>query len=258
MSDTPAIDPHKAKALELANIAGGSHAEVIARATAYHGFLTGAAAPKAAAATTAAPKTGGATTTAPKATPAAGAAQTSKPGVAAPKTTPAAGTAPKAAATAAAPKGATTAPKAAAAAKPGAAAPMPPGDTKDPNGTHTFSDVSAALQSVVNSGLNPKASKEDQAAARETGKAAAYVILDKTGGGAKSVRDVKPALYDKVVAACEAAVKAAKAKPAAAPAAQEAADDFGAPADPPVTDDDSVVDSDPPEQTGAGQDAEDM
>jgi hypothetical protein len=245
MSDTPAIDPHKAKALELANIAGGSHAEVIARATAYHGFLTGTAAPKAAAATTAAPKTGGATTTAPKATPAAGAAQTSKPGAAAPKTTPAAGTAPKAAATAAAPKGATTAPKAAAA-KPGAAAPMPPGDTKDPNGTHTFSDVSAALQSVVNSGLNPKASKEDQAAARDTGKAAAYVILDKTGGGAKSVRDVKPALYDKVV------------KPAAAPAAQEAADDFGAPADPPVTDDDSVVDSDPPEQTGAGQDAEDM
>src|ERR1035437_6105825 len=46
---SPMSDEVKIKALELANHLGGTHAEVVARATAYHAFLSGAAAAKPAA-----------------------------------------------------------------------------------------------------------------------------------------------------------------------------------------------------------------
>ncbi len=73
---------------------------------------------------------------------------------------------------------------------------------------------------------------------KNEGRALAYNILAAKGFTNK-VRDLKPALYDTVVAACEEALKP---KPKAAPAAAlESEDDLG---------------GDPPEQTGGGIDAE--
>ena len=203
MSDAaPSLDVHKAKALELAVQAGGEPNKVVERANVYHAFLSGktAAAPKAAAAATA--------TTAAATTKPAG----DKPA----KATPAAGTKP-------------------AAAKPGAAAPKaaetPKGDTKDPKGNNTFDDVKAALQKVMGSLPNdPK---------HEKGKALAYEILAAKGGGVKGVRELKPALYDTVVAACEEALK----PKATAAAAAEPSADF-------------EDETDPPEETGGGLSAE--
>lgn len=78
MSDDP-----KVTALQLANHLGGTHTEVVARATAYHAYLTGN---KPAPAATTAGKTG----TAPAAQTGKSAAQTGKPTAAKPGTAPAA------------------------------------------------------------------------------------------------------------------------------------------------------------------------
>src|SRR5665647_2822551 len=99
MSESP--DLHRTKALEFAIQGGGSHAEVVTRANAYHAFLLGTATGKPAAAAVATQTT--AATTKP------GAATTGKP-AAAPKATPALGTKP-----AAPPKAAAATPKPAAA-----------------------------------------------------------------------------------------------------------------------------------------------
>jgi len=251
MSESP--DLHRTKALELAIQGGGTHAEVVTRANAYHAFLTGEATGKPAAAA--------AQTTAANPKPAAAdkpAAATSGKPAAAPKATPAPGTKPAAAPkpNAASPKpaAAAAAPKAAAAAAPGAA---PKGDTKDPKGNNTYDDVVAALQKVMRSvpGDNQKHDK---------GRTLAYEILAAKGGGVKGARDLKPALYDAVVAGCEAAVnsaaKPAAAKPAAAAAPKVAAaptvveDDLGGPVDTSGASAETAGDDYPPEG-GSGEDA---
>ena len=131
MADAPAPNTHalKIKALELANQHGGPFApdEVVKRATAYHGFLSGA---------TAAPKPAGAP---------AGAAP--KPGAAAPKPT-AAGPKPGGAA----PKPAASSPKpAATTAKQTAPGPSDDGLVMD--------DVSKALRKVLDAGSDKAAGK---------------------------------------------------------------------------------------------------
>ena len=194
------LDLHRTKALELAVQAGGTHTEVIARAHAFHEFLAkGTGKPN-----------GAAAAQAPASTTKAAAAAPGKP-AAAPKATPATGTKPAAAAKpgAAAPKAAAAAPKAAAAApKAAAAGARPKGDTKDPNGNNTYEDVVAALQRVMRSvpGDSDK---------REKGRKLAYEILATNGNGVKNVSDLKPALYDTVVAACEKAAKSGVAPKAA-------------------------------------------
>jgi hypothetical protein len=226
MAESPVIDAHKAKALELATVAGGQPDDVVKRANAYHAFLTGGAAPKPAAAK-------------PAAAPAAGTKPAETKPAAAPKATPAAGTKP------AAPKAATPGKPAAAAPKTGAAAGgEPAGDTKDPKGNNTFDDVKKALQAVMRSvkGDDDKHTK---------GRALAYELLAAKGGGVKGVRDLKPAFYDAVVAACEEAVKPKKAAAAAAPAAQPSGDfEEDAPAGV------EADETDPPEETGGGLPAE--
>jgi hypothetical protein len=182
MSDAPTMNPHKVKALELAVQAGGESAAIVARATAFHLFLTGNAAspPPAAGAKTATPPTGAAgggkpadKPAAPKA--AAGAKAPDKP--AAPKPAAPAAGAPKATA-----------------AKPGAGAAASasavPGDTKAPGGKNTYDDVVKALCDV-----RAKQGKEN-----------AIAIL-KEDGGVGSVRDLKPALYDAVVEGCRNALE---------------------------------------------------
>lgn len=175
-------NPTKVKALELAQQSGGSPAEVVTRATAYAGFLSGTAATAAKPATAAgpAPATGGkGATAAPGSAPTAGAKKTTE----APKTAEAKpATPPKAAAKPAA-GGATGAPV--------------PGDTKAPGGTHTYADVVAKLREAMLA-LDP---------VQQVGKEKALALLAKTGGGAKSVRDLKPGLYDAVVAAVDAALQ---------------------------------------------------
>lgn len=193
MTDTP--NTLKIKALELANHVGEKPGEVVARATAYHAWLSGAAAAPAGAG--AANKPAGATTAAGTTKPGATAGAT---GTATTKPDPKAEAAKKAAAEAAK-KAAEAAKKAAtdaaakeakagkgAAAKPGAAnAQSVPGDTKAPGGKNTYQDVVDALCKV-----------------REAvGKDTALKILADDGGGVKSVRDLKPALYDAVVEGCE-------------------------------------------------------
>ena len=74
---------------------------------------------------------------------------------------------------------------------------MPPGDTKDPNGKNTFDDVVTALRAVRNKPGNNKQSALD--------------IMSKVGGGATSIRDIKPPLYDAVVAAATQALNPPKA-----------------------------------------------
>lgn len=229
MSDAPNL---KIKSLELANQHMGgtviAHDEVVKRAVAYHAFLSGtAAAPSAAkpaAGPAAAPKAAAATPTAVAAKPGAAAA---KPGAAIPKPV-------------AAKPGAAAQKPAAASGKPAAATPQASDDGL------VMDDVSAALQKVLQAG-----------ATKEAGKEAAYKIL-KDIAGADSVRNVKPDKYAAVIAACGAAAKKPAAKAAAKPTAQ---DDFGATADDgadgpaPISADDEV-DTDPPEQTGAGESAD--
>ena len=226
---TDAIDLHKQKALELAAQAGGEPAKVVERAGAYHEFLIGkgaaptkvtapAATAKPATAATAAPA--GKPADKPKATPAAGSkpAATAKPGAATPKAAAAGGAAPS-------------------------------NDTKDPKGNNTYGDVVAALQNVMRSvpGDNDK---------RDKGRKLAYDTLAAAGGGVKGVRELKPALYDTVVDACNAAAKAAAVKPKATATAKAApaaapADDLGG--GEPEADD---LAGDPPEETGGGLAAE--
>lgn len=228
MTDT--LDVHKAKALELAVSAGAPgapHAQVVERAKAFHEFLTGK------------PDTSGAATTkvtAPAAKP--GAQGAAKPATA-PKATPATG-----AKTPAPAKAGAATPKA------GADAP-PPGDTKDAKGNNTFDDVKAALLKVMRSvpGDNDKHDK---------GRKLAYDVLATHGGGVKAVRDLKPALYDTVVAACEQATKPkAKGAPATPPKAAAPAvveDDLGQPVDTSGADAATAGADDPPEG-GSGEDA---
>jgi hypothetical protein len=206
-------DPVLVKALELANshpTAGQSKdpADVVARAGAYHAFLLDGVTPPKAAGAQGA--TGAKATTA-KVTPAEGtkSTATTKPGTAAPK--------------------------------PGAAAAAPKGDTKDPKGTNTYDDVVAALQKVM-------ASVPGDNKGRDKGRALAYEILAAKGGGVKGVRDLKPALYDTVVAACEEATKPKKA----AVANTVVTDDFGQPID--TSGASAEADVDLPEG-GSGEDA---
>ena len=236
MSESP--DPHRVKAMELAVQAGGITSELVERAKAIHSFLTGATTGKPAAAAPAAQ--GAATTGKP-----AAAATTGKP-AAPPKAAPAPGTKP-----AAAPKPGAAAPKAAAAPAAGAA---PKGNTKDPKGNNTYDDVVAALQKVI-----PSVAGDTQK--RDKGRALAYEILATKGGGVKLVRDLKPSLYDAVVAGCEAALKGqtAAAKPAAAVAAPKAAtvveDDLGGPVDTSGASAETAGEDDPPEGgSGEGED----
>lgn len=227
------LDPHRVKAMELAVQAGGSNSELLERAKIIHSFLTGTATGKPAALTT---QTTAATTGKPAA------AATGKP-AAAPKATPAAGAKPAAAAA----KPGAAAPKAAA---PGAA---PKGGTKDPKGNNTYDDVVAALQKVMRSvaGDNQKHDK---------GRALAYEILAAKGGGVKGARDLKPALYDAVVAGCEAACKPKAAAPAAAAAPVASGtvveDDLGAAVDTSGASAETAGADDPPEGgSGEGEDA---
>lgn len=173
----------KVKALELAQLGGGTAAEVVARANVYNAFLSGTAAP----ANPANPKAGAATP------PAAGkGANATGPKAPAAGANPKAAGSPKAAAAGANSKAnGATAPKANGAAKAGAAnAQAVPGDTKAPGGANTYNDVVAALCRV-----REKINKDE-----------ALSILSTDGGGVKSVRDLKPALYDAVVEGCNAAL----------------------------------------------------
>lgn len=215
MSDAP---NHKVKALELANQhMGEKPSEIVARATAYHTFLAGTdSGSKLAAAT------GAAAATKPAAANASGAANK-------PATKPAAGAAPAGAKPAAAGKPPAAAKPAAT--KPAAAATPPASD----DGL-TMADVSKALQGILNRNVDPAADKATQEAQRAPGKVEAYKILEEHGK-AKSVKDVKPALYKAVIDACAAAL--------AAPAAAED-DDLGGGGD----------FDDPPEKTAGGADAD--
>lgn len=188
----PAVDPHKVKALELANVHIAPHADVIARANAYHSYLTGKATGKPATAATTQPAAAPAQSTAaatgkpaaaPKPAPAAGAKATPAPG-----TKPAASTKPAVAT----PKPAAA--KSDTAATPPAAGTNPPPDTKAPGGKHTWKNMCDALTAV----------KEAQ------NKDVALAILKKAGG-ATWARDVKPTLYDAVVGACEQVLHPPKA-----------------------------------------------
>jgi len=183
MTDKPDIhqDP-RLHALIIAHDGGHPAEAVLERATKYHGFLTTGATGKPATAPAAGkpatPQTaGGKSATAP----AAGGKPATAPAANKPAAAPGAPKAPaaKAAAPATAKTPAAGAPKAA-----------PPSDTKDPNGHNTYGDVVKALQ-AVNAKIN---------------KAVALDILLKNGNGATSVRDLKPALYDAVVDASNAAI----------------------------------------------------
>lgn len=218
MTDTTAANPNKIKALELANQHTAEPAKVVERAQVYHAFLAGTAAPAAGA------TTGGATTT--KATVGAGAgagagANKNAAGANNNKPDAAKAAADKKAAEkviadkAAADKAAAAKPKADAAKGAPTGAAVPP-DTKAPGGKNTYADVVNALRKVKD-----KSSKED-----------AVAILVEDGGGAKSVRDLKPALYDAVVEACNNVLEADGAEAAAGgqvedPTAQPERDELG-------------------------------
>ncbi len=195
MSDLIPLDPHRAKALELANQHIAPHAEVVARATAYHGFLTGKPTGKPATAgttqTTAAPTQPAAAATGKPVTPPKPAGAKTPPAAGA-KAAPAPGTKP-----AASTKSAAAAPKAtpATAATPPASGQNPPLDTKAPGGTNTWKNMCDALTAVKTA----------------LGKDAALAIMTKVGGGATWARDVKPELFDAVVAAAKQAITPPKA-----------------------------------------------
>jgi hypothetical protein len=224
MSETQtAPHPARVKALELANQHAAEPAKIVERANAYHGFLVGAAA------ATTAPKTNGAaapaTTAAPKTTTAAAAAG------------PKAGATTAAAKPAAKPGAATTAkPGAATTAKPGAATTAKPG-AKAPTTPIPMTDVMTALRNVMNS--NPD---------KEAGRVTARAILQNEGK-VTAVKDLKPDLYKAVIDACNAALAKTTAAAAAAP---EAEFDSG----PAISEDETAVDTDPPEQTGGGASAD--
>jgi hypothetical protein len=215
----------KVKALELAVQGGGTATEIVTRATAYEGFLSGTkpAAGAAAAATTKAPATpppaGKATTAKATATGAAtGAAAANgagKPNGATPPAGKPNGAAPAA-----------TKPAAAKAATPGAGASAQavPSDTKAPGGVNTYADVVNKLRDVMTKFTDP--------ASPNAGRVKALGILTEIGK-AKSVRELKPALYDTVVTALDAALTESEAA--------DAEDALG----------------DPPEHTGGGLDVED-
>jgi len=207
--------PDHVKALELANQHGGPSAEVVARAKDYHAFLTGGA-PAVAAAPAKASK---ANKEAASAAPAAEATTQNKPA--------------SAAAAKPANNKAAQAPKPA----PGQTA-KPAGSTKAEGGTHTFEDVVDALRRVMNSVPGDNAKKEN-------GRVYAYKLLAEHGAGASRVSDLKPALYDAVVAACDAAVSNPP-KPAAPTKAAAVVDELGGA-------DETSVESDPPEG-GSGED----
>lgn len=212
MTDATPLNPHKVKALELAVQAGGETNTIVARASAFHLYLTGNAAAPAAAAGPKAPAAGAAGAAKPADAPKAPGA--SKPGAAGAKA-PAAAAGPKTpAAGAKAPAAAGAKPAAAKpdAAKPPASAAPIPADTKAPGGTFTYGDVVGKLREVQH--------------APGLGKDRAFAILAAAGAKVTSVRDLKPANYDAVVTACSAALN---------PEAAEE-DAFG----------------DPPEQTAAG------
>jgi hypothetical protein len=184
MTDT--TPNHKLSALQLAIHVGGTPDEVVKRATVYHAYLSGAA--QSAAGATPGPKTTATTgaTPGPKgATPGPKGATTAAPGPKAGATTAAPG--PKAGATTAAPG-----PKAAAAKAGPANAQAVSGDTKAPGGKNTYQDVVNALCKV-----REKITKDE-----------ALKVLAEDGGGVKSVRDLKPALYDAVVEGCDNALSA--------------------------------------------------
>ena len=221
------MDEIRTKALELAAQAGGDPSIVVTRAAAYHTFLMGVGVDVAATKTTAAAAADSkvvaekaAKVAAEKAAKVA-AEKAAKVAAAAEKAASAPGTTTKAAAGKTA---ATKAPTAAAAA-------APPGNTKDPKGVHDYNEVVAALQKVMRSVPNDNEK-------RDAGRKLAYDILAAKGDGVKGVRDLKPPLYDAVVAGCEEALKP-KEVPAAAPE-----DELG----------------DPPEETGGGvpADGEDL
>lgn len=205
------MDEIRTKALELAVQIVGDPSIIIARAATYYEFLTG---------TTAAVKT---TTTA-----AAVKDGSTAKAVAAKAATPATG---KAVAATKAPTAATAGKAAATKAPTAAAAAAPPGNTKDSKGVHDYNEVVAALQKVMRSVPNDNEK-------RDAGRKLAYEILAAKGGGVKGVRDLKPPLYDAVVAGCEEALT-----PKEVPAA-ESEDELG----------------DPPEETGGGvpADGEDL
>lgn len=211
------MSDQKTKALELAIQGGGTAAEVVARATTYEGFLSGTKPAAGAAATTKAPATpppaGKATTAKANATGAATGA--GKPNGATPPAGKPNGAAPAAAK-----------PAAAKAATPGAGASAQavPSDTKAPGGVNTYADVVNKLRDVMTKFTDP--------ASPNAGRVKALGILTETGK-AKSVRELKPALYDTVVTALDAALTEGEAA--------DAEDALG----------------DPPEHTGGGLDVED-
>lgn len=236
MTDTNQVDAHKQAALNAAIVSGGGTAEVVARATAYHSFLTGKSATAATAATTPAAKPAVA---APAAKPAASPA----PGG---KAAPAAGAKPAAGKPATAPAAGKPAAKSAGAAnKP---APQTAAGAPSSEG-YVMADVSKALQKVLMMNVTAAPNTPDFVTQKAAGKVIATKIL-KDVGEAVAVSDVKPAKYKAIIEACNAAVE----QKDAAPAAEDSEFD----AEPPVTSDDTVIDSDPPEQTGAGADADDL
>jgi len=158
----------------------------------------------------------------PATAPATGA---SKPATA-PKATPAAGTKP---ATPTKPAAAT--PKTAATTT--VPADGPARDTKDPNGKNTYGDVVEALKAVKNA----------------QNKEAALAIMAKVGG-VGAVRDLKPPLYDAVVAAATHALHPPKATSAGTVVVTddlgEAVDTSGASA--------GTAEADEPPEGGSGED----
>lgn len=203
----------KHRALDLANAHTGESAEnVVHRARVYHTFLSdapnmGAVNPNPASKATTA------TTTATKADKADKPVTEKATKADKPDKAPDPSPNPKA-------NGATN-PKAAASKDNKATGEAVAGDTKGPDGTHTYNDVVAALRRVQECKLY---------GTKEQAREKAFEIMAAKGSGAKSVRDLKPALYDAVVKGCDAALKPAK------------------PAEDPL--------GDPPERTGGGHDAD--
>ncbi len=175
MTESSPMNPHKVKALELAVQLGGDDKTTVARAAAFHAFLTGGPS-----ATPASPAAAGGGKPATPANPTAAGTT--------PKPSPKPAAAPKAADKAAAPKPAEkpAAKPTGTAAKPGAgaaaSAQAPAGDTKAPGGKHTYDDVVKALCDV-----RAKSGKDD--------------------GDFQRGKVVVAALYDAVVEGCRNALE---------------------------------------------------
>lgn len=196
------MSDQKTKALELAIQAGGSPTEIVNRAQAYWSFIVSAGDPSASAGATN-PNTTGATA---GATPAgkdpAKEAKAKAAAEAKAAKEKAAADAKAAAEKVAADLKAAAEAKAAAGkantAKPNgkATAATVDGETRAPGGKNNYNDVIAKLRAAM-AALDPVAA---------VGKQKALDLMAKAGGGATSVRELKPALYDAVVAACDAAL----------------------------------------------------